>query len=426
MPRIHDAKPLTIILGFLLIVAHGAVCPATGAQKDFYLREGDRVIFYGDSITEQRLYTAFVETYVVTRFPRLNIRFVHSGWGGDRVTGGGGGPIDLRLHRDVIAYRPTVMTIMLGMNDGSYRPFDNAIFNTYTAGYQHILDAAKSALPGIRITLIQPSPFDDVTRPVQFAGGYNAVLIRYGQFIGQLAQREGLTVADMNAPVISALEKANSTDSELAKRMIPDRVHPGPSGHLLMAEALLKAWSAPALVTSVEIDAANQRVLHAENTTVSDFKADSTLSWTQQDSALPMPVNLSDLVVALAVHSSDFIEALDQQLLKVAGLTAPRYVLKIEGEEVGTFSKEQLAAGINLAGLPTPMVKQAIAVHDLTLAHNNLHFARWRYVQVPLEKDQLPHSEAALDALDKLETEVIERQHALAQPKPRHYQLAPQ
>jgi len=52
------------------------------------------------------LYTTFAETYVVTRFPKLDVAFVHSGWGGDRVTGGGGGPIDVRLWRDVLAYNP--------------------------------------------------------------------------------------------------------------------------------------------------------------------------------------------------------------------------------------------------------------------------------------------------------------------------------
>src|SRR5512146_2824116 len=92
--------------------------------QNFYLKPGDRVVFYGDSITDQRLYTTFTETFVVTRFPRMPVAFVHSGWGGDRVTGGGGGPIDVRLKRDVLAYQPTVMTIMLGMNDGRYRAFD--------------------------------------------------------------------------------------------------------------------------------------------------------------------------------------------------------------------------------------------------------------------------------------------------------------
>src|SRR2546429_4769496 len=92
--------------GLLLLAA------TAWGQTDFYLKDGDRVVFYGDSITDQRLYTTFTETFVVTRFPRLNVSFIHSGWGGDRVTGGGGGPVDLRLERDVSAYRPTVMTLM--------------------------------------------------------------------------------------------------------------------------------------------------------------------------------------------------------------------------------------------------------------------------------------------------------------------------
>src|SRR5881394_2461493 len=171
--------------------------------ETFALKDGDRVVFYGDSITDQRFYMTFVETYVVTRFPEMNVTFVHSGWGGDRVTGGGGGPIDLRLRRDVFAYKPTVMTIMLGMNDGSYRTFDEKIFDTYSQGYQHIIDAVKEALPGIRITLIQPSPFDDVTQPPRFEGGYNAVLLRYSQFVKELAAREKLSVADLNTPIVA-------------------------------------------------------------------------------------------------------------------------------------------------------------------------------------------------------------------------------
>jgi lysophospholipase L1-like esterase len=65
--------------------------------------------------------------------------------------------IDTRLRRDVFAYKPTVMTIMLGMNDGSYKAFDEKIFDTYAKGYQRIIDSVKKELPGIRITVIQPS-----------------------------------------------------------------------------------------------------------------------------------------------------------------------------------------------------------------------------------------------------------------------------
>src|SRR5436190_18614884 len=111
--------------------------------ETFALKDGDRVVFYGDSITDQRLYTTFTETFVVTRFPAMKVDFVHSGWGGDRVSGGGGGPVDVRLERDVFAYKPTVMTIMLGMNDGSYRAFDQGIFDKFSSGYEHIIETVK-------------------------------------------------------------------------------------------------------------------------------------------------------------------------------------------------------------------------------------------------------------------------------------------
>src|SRR5947208_4918784 len=158
----HPHRRLTCFLVLLLTAAAGVA----RAQGGFALHDGDRVVFYGDSITDQRLYTTFVEDYVVTRFPHEKIRFIHSGWGGDRVTGGGGGPIDLRLKRDVFAYKPTVMTVMLGMNDASYRAFDQGIFAQYTNGYEHIVSEMKKNFPHIRMTLIQPSPYDDVTRPV--------------------------------------------------------------------------------------------------------------------------------------------------------------------------------------------------------------------------------------------------------------------
>src|SRR5438093_1080544 len=84
------------------------------------------------------------------------------------------------------------------------------------------------------VTLSEPSPFDDVTRAPNFEGGYNAVLVRYGDFVKRLAQQQGASVADLNTSVVAALEKAKSLDAETAQKIVPDRVHPAPGGHLLM------------------------------------------------------------------------------------------------------------------------------------------------------------------------------------------------
>lgn len=403
-------------------------------QEDarFHLKDGDRVVFYGDSITEQNLYTAFAETYVVTRFPRLNINFINSGWSGDWVVGGGGGKVEERLRRDVLAHRPTVLTAMFGMNDGGYQEFDPAFFKVYSEGYERLLALLKTEAPGLRITLLQPSPFDEVTHghawrlaspPIK--GGYNAVMIRYGQFVGDLARKHQLNVADLNAPVVEALRRAQATDAALAQKIIPDRIHPSAAGHLLMAASLLKAWRAPSVVTALELDAASKRILRSVSTKVSALKAEDEISWVQHDEALPLPLDMKDAAVAAVVRLSDVLESLNQQTLKIKNLAAPRYALKIDGEEMGTWTKEELAAGINLAVLPTPMLKQATAVHALTLQHNRIRYVRWREVQMPFGQENLSDVPKALDALDAVEAELVKRQRAAAQPRAHRYELIP-
>jgi lysophospholipase L1-like esterase len=355
------------------------------------------------------------------------------------VTGGGGGPIDRRLARDVFAYKPTVVSVMLGMNDASYRPFQQRIFDVYSRGYEHLVQSLKSNLPGLRITLIVPSPFDDITRKPNFEGGYNQVLIRYGEFVRSLAQKEGATVADLNTSVVDALKKASEIDPSHAQGLIRDRVHPGPGGQLLMAEALLKAWNATSLVSSVEIDAGAGRVARQENTRVEEVRTGEVLSWTQLDAALPMPIDLKNPVIALAVKASDVEDALNREVLRVTGLGSARYRLEIDGREVAEFSKDQLAAGVNLAEHATPMMRQALAVHRLTIHHNDLHFQRWRSLQVPAERrkdraadgkdkgvDVMDRAVAnAMKGLDSVEAALVSDQREEALPTPHRYELSP-
>lgn len=194
-----------IVLGLLLTPFAER---ANAADSAFYLKDGDHICFYGDSITEQRFYGVDVETYVRTRFPNLKVEFVNSGVGGDRVTGGWAGPIDLRLKRDVFAFKPNIVTIMLGMNDGRYRAFDQRIFDTYTNGYEHIIQSLQKNLPGVRIALIEPTPYDDVTYPPDFPGGYNAVLLRYSAFVRQLAAEHHLLCVDFMTPLLDVMQKA--------------------------------------------------------------------------------------------------------------------------------------------------------------------------------------------------------------------------
>jgi lysophospholipase L1-like esterase len=222
----------------------------------FYLKSGDTVVFYGDSITAQDFYTQWIELYTVTRFPAMRVRFFGAGVGGDRVSGGGGGPVDLRLPRDVFSHHPSVITIMLAMNDGGYHPTDAAIEDTYVKGYEHILTSFHNAAPNARVVVLGPSPFDDITRLPDFPGGYNGVMQHYADLDQKLAREHGDDFVNLNGPMQTLLAHAQDADPLYARFILPDRVHPEPIGHWAMAEAILKAWNAPSEVSTVSIDGA--------------------------------------------------------------------------------------------------------------------------------------------------------------------------
>ena len=68
----------------------------------------------------------------------------------------------------------------------------------------------KDTTPNVRITLIDPSPYDDVTRPPVFDGGYNSDLLKYGEYLRTLAERD----ASAGELALTALGDATFGDSQ--------------------------------------------------------------------------------------------------------------------------------------------------------------------------------------------------------------------
>lgn len=416
-----------------LLAAHAA----WAADDTFKLKDGDKVVFYGDSITDQRMYTVIVETYVASRYPDRNITFVNSGWGGDTVNGGGGGPIDTRLQRDVFPYKPTVVTIMLGMNDGGYKAESEVNDQKYFDGYKHIVDSIRSQLPQIRILAVEPSPYDDVTGPPAFPVSgdiqYNQILRSFGKWIVNYAQQANLDVADANSGMVQDLVRAQQLDPETAKQIIPGHIHPSFGGHLLLAESLLKAWGARPIVSSVTLEASskNLKTVSAEHAVVSALSSGPSFSWTEVDDALPLPFRQwidmwgGGASVDLSIRSSDVAVALNQQLLKVKGLKSGSYSLEIDGTSVGAFNNDQLVQGINLAVLKTPATDQAMKVYQLANSHEEIHYDQWRNIDVPLAEYKLTGAGPAIDSLSRLDDELAQKMREVAKPVPHHFELVP-
>lgn len=395
--------------GLVLLAPLAGTSVARPPARHFFIKNGDRVCFFGASITKQRFYPVDIETYVLTRYPKLQVRFLNAGVGGDGVAGGWAGPMALRLRRDVFPFKPNVVTINdLPMNDTQYRPFNRRVYQKFCAGYVHLIKSLKKHLPGVRIVLILPPPYDDITHATRFPGGINGVLLRYCKFIRQVAAKYQLPCVNMNRPLVQVITKANKINVKLARQIIPGRLHPSAAGHLVMAQALLQAWGARARVTSVTINAQTKRVVAEKHTDVKGLKITrGALSWTQTDRALPMPVMslhenwpqfppvglwpapLSKMattnpVTALTIKLSGFMHALDRQPLRVTHLPATNYILRIDGHLMGQFTRAELAHGVNLARLPTPMLMQSYKVMDLAWQRTQTRFTAWRQVELPM------------------------------------------
>jgi len=415
--RIKLSNALAIFLFAISPLTHAQI-----AEKPFYLHPNDTVVFYGDSITEQRYYTGWVEVYAATRFPHMPIQFYSVGVGGDRVTGGGAGPIDLRLTRDLFPLKPTVVTIMLGMNDGNYGPIKPETDAKYTEGYEHILDSIQQNLPGARVTLLGPSAYDDVTRPATFPGGYNATLIHFSELDSQLAQKHNDTFIDLNAPFVDSLKRGFALDPLATQLLVPDRVHPEPMAHWFMAAAILKGWNAPSIVTSVSLDAQNQTVLSTVRSHVSDLAATATtLNWTQLDDALPLPFDDKNAANHFLLQITDIQRELNQQPLTVAGLKPGKYQLTIDGFPIGDFTDAELAHGVNLTDFVTPMRGQSYSVSWLVRDRDDAHYVRLRMLVNQMKYGD--PSEPGAASLLQFESELQQRIYDAAQPKPHKFQL---
>lgn len=332
---------------------------------DFFFKDGDKVVMMGDSITEQYLYSSYVEAWTLTRFPAWNITFLNVGIGGDRSTGGNN-----RFKRDVLPNAPTAMTVDFGMNDGGYRLFDEAGFKTYMGGLQGIATQAKAA--NIRVAWCTPSPVEK-REDGPALQGYNETLEKYSEGVKQNAAANGNALfIDQFHPFVATIDKVRSADPK--NRISGDAVHPGSPGQSLMAWSILKGMDFPPVVAAVEINAGARQVVKSLNCKVDDLQVDATgkVVFNQQDNALPFfPEEAKSILTWVPI-----MDELNDYRLKVTGLKPGQYAVRLGGKNVAEYSDVALNDGVNLAPAALtagPIADQVKAVWKAVKAKNDYY-----------------------------------------------------
>ena len=373
----------------LALLALATALPAADPAPTFPLKDGDIWVMAGDSITAQHLHSNYFEAFCYARYPKLTFAFRNSGVGGHTI------PTTLaRFDYDIAAWKPTVVSVELGMNDQGGTNTEQFIKNMGTMTTR-IRDAKA------RPVILSASPINNGDLMSKLSGpNGNKRLSEYALAIKEFSAKEEIPYADQfhalvdvwgnNKPrenLANSLGtiRALSTDEGLAGAehlkaflaeqlktptkavsMQGDAVHPGPNGQLMMAAALLKRLGAEGFVSSATITA--EKPTDVKGCEISMVKVtDKMISFDRLDECLPFPIpNDARAVLTMAPE----VLALSQYTLKVTGLKTGDYSLAIEGVPYAKFTAKELAEGINLTSIgndpmvktPNPIVAQMQAV----------------------------------------------------------------
>jgi hypothetical protein len=308
------------------------------------LWKGDQLAICGDSITEQKMYSRVMETYLTVCVPELNITVRQYGWGGETAPG-----FLARMTNDCLRFKPTLATTCYGMNDHGYRPYEPGIGDRYRRSSETIVKSFKAA--GARVIQGSPGCVGTKNQKDWDEAGVEAKNLNLCQLrnIGvEIAETEQVGFADVLWPMLKAgfeARKKYNPDYAIAGG---DGVHPAWAGHLVMAYAFLKAMGLDGEIGTFTVDLGANTARVSQGHELVSFQ-DGELKITS--SRYPFCASgdvASDNSIRSAMTLVPFNADLNRLVLVVNKGSTRNYKITW-GNQNKAFSAEQLARGVNLA-----------------------------------------------------------------------------
>lgn len=244
--------------------------------KDSVIPNKKKIVFFGDSITDEGTYIAFMDAYLLQHWPGHEITLINLGVSSETASGLSEPehpfPRPCVHDRLVLALeesKPDWVVLCYGMNDGIYYPFSNERFEAYQSGILRAVELVKAA--DAKAILMTPPPFDGVSydAPMQPEGQtdysyaapfarYEEVLKRYADWVLTLHGRADAVVS-IHDPLLELWSEKREKDPDY---VTGDGIHPGAEGHWVIARELLR------VLFNVSLQQVPQHVLQPEQSPI--------------------------------------------------------------------------------------------------------------------------------------------------------------
>ena len=318
------------------------------APGPLLLKTGDRLAIIGDSITEQKIYSRIIETYLTVCVPELKITARQFGWSGETAEG-----FLRRMTNDCLRFNPTVATLCYGMNDHRYRPFDVKNGDWYVANYSAVVSSLQNA--GARVVLGSPGCVGKVpgwTKSSAYTRDeLNVNLCVLRDLDITIANNANARFADIFWTMFKAGyegENRYATTNESYMISGKDGVHPGLAGHLVMAYCFLRALGLDGDLGTLTVDLGAQTATATAGHQVESFQHTELIVTSRKYPFCAGGEINSDNSLRSGTTLVPFFEELSRFRIVVKNAAAPQYQI-IWGQTTNTYTTAQLASGVNLA-----------------------------------------------------------------------------
>jgi len=197
-----------------------------------------KVIFFGDSITQAGVnpggYVMRIDSMSKAQ-GKNNYEFVGAGVSGNKIY-----DLYLRMEQDVLAKKPDVVVIYIGVNDVWHKSSSGTGTDAdkFVKFYQAIIDKLKAQQT--KIILCTPAAIGEKT---DFSNSQDGDLNEYSKIIRSLAVKNALPLVDLRQAFLDYNFK-NNKDNKDRGILTTDRVHLNANGNQLVADEIWKAIQA--------------------------------------------------------------------------------------------------------------------------------------------------------------------------------------